>query len=292
MPRSETPRVTRFLTLQQLLAGAEGAALFRYLLDGDDDFRARRLAALRRLTSPDAGGKLKEPVAVPELTIADGYEAWAPSYDSMPNALIRAEEPLVADALAGVPPGRALDAACGTGRHARRLAAAGHQTLGVDVSEPMLAIARTKAPLATFEVADLEALPVDDAAFDVAVCALALTHLAEPTTAITEISRAVREGGRVVIADAHPTFVLLQGQALFPTATGLAFVRNHAHLHSTYLRAFRRAGLTVVACEEKPMEAQFGDGLLAQAAEAAEALWANIPAILVWTLDKTGSASG
>ncbi len=98
----------------------------------------------------------------------------------------------------------------------------------------------------------------------------------------------MRPGGRIVLTDAHPTFVLIQGQALFPTAHGLAFVRNHPILHGVYLAAFRACGLSVLDCLEAPMVADFTTGLFAEAADAAAALWDGIPAALVWSLVKTG----
>ena len=91
------------------------------------------------------------------------------SYDQMPNALIRAEQPLVDEALADIRAGRALDAACGTGRHAARLVASGHQTVGVDRSEAMLAIARRKVPQADFRIGDLTRLLLEDGSVNVAV---------------------------------------------------------------------------------------------------------------------------
>ena len=51
---------------------------------------------------------------------------------------------------ATVAPGAALDAACGTGRHARRLAELGHHVIGVDASPAMLERARAALPQATF----------------------------------------------------------------------------------------------------------------------------------------------
>lgn len=264
--------------------GVEGAALLRHLLDGSDEFVKRRVAAVRErvaeLETQSAG------MAVPELDVDDGYAAWAPSYDALSNALIRAEEPLVAAAVDGLTPGRALDAACGTGRHTAALMALGHEALGIDRSRAMLAIAREKVPHARFELGELTDLPVEDGSFDLVVCALALTHLVDPAPAIAELARAVRFGGRVVLSDAHPTFVLIQGQALFPYEGGLAYVRNHVHLHGTYLAAFAAAGLAVHRCAEAPMEADFGDGLLAGATEAATALWGDLPAALVWTLER------
>jgi SAM-dependent methyltransferase len=76
-----------------------------------------------------------------------------------------------------IPAGNALDAACGTGRHAGYLAALGHQVTGVDSSPDMLARARQRVPAARFLAGDLHQLPIRVEAVDLVVCALALTHV-------------------------------------------------------------------------------------------------------------------
>ena len=264
-----------------------GASLLRAVVDGDDAFVSARVEAIRALVAQLGGGPFELAAPVPELDVDAGYEAWAPIYDEMSNALIRAEEPLVDAALADVAPGDGLDAACGTGRHAARLVANGHQTLGVDRSEAMLAKARSKLPAVEFSRGELTALPVESDSMDVVTCALALTHLSDPSPAIAELARVTKPGGRVVISDAHPIFVMIQGQALFPHGHGFAYVRNHVHTHGTYLRAFRQVGLDVDDCAESPMEADFTHGITAGAAEAAAGLWADVPVALVWTLSPT-----
>lgn len=88
----------------------------------------------------------------------------------------------------------------------------------------------------------------------------------------------------MVITDAHPAYVLIQGQALFPYDDGFAFVRNHAHLHSSYLGAFAAASLKVHGCREAAMDADFTEGPFAGASDAATMFWAGIPVVLVWTL--------
>jgi ubiquinone/menaquinone biosynthesis C-methylase UbiE len=279
----------RNVRMGELLAGVEGAALLRRVLDGPDDFVGRRVEALARLTQ---GLQDTPAVEFPEMDLDSGYSAWALSYDTMDNALMRAEAPIVERAVACVAPGAALDAACGTGRHTVSLVAAGHRALGVDRSPSMLSIARAKVPDAEFRTGELTALPVEDGSVDLAVCALALTHLRDPSKAIAELSRVVRPGGTIVLSDAHPTFVLIQGQALFPRSGGYAYVRNYVHLHGTYLAAFAAADLVVTGCHEEPMEAAFETGLLAGAAEAARALWAGIPAVLVWILRRGGQLAG
>ena len=125
-------RMARTVRYGELLLGVEGAALFKRLLDGSDEFMQGRVDAIRRLAAEFDGERLSFGFEVPELDVADGYAAWAPVYDAMENALIRAEEPLVAAVTSDLPIGTALDAACGTGRHAAWLAAAGHATTGID----------------------------------------------------------------------------------------------------------------------------------------------------------------
>jgi SAM-dependent methyltransferase len=277
----------RTIRLGELLLGIEGAALFRHLVECDQEFSDARVAALRRLLDNLDELPFSFGVEVPELDIETGYTAWAPIYDTMENGLIAAEQPVVDELIRELPIGRALDVACGTGRHAARLAELGYQTVGIDATEAMLEVARTRAPGVDFRRGDFAELPVDDESFDLAVCALALAHLSDPSPAIAEIARAVRPGGRVVLTDAHPTFALIQGQAMFPTGGGgLAFVRNHPIQIGTYLAAFRTSGLDVLDCLEIPVEADFSRGLFAEASAAATAFWDGIPAALVWSLEK------
>ena len=52
-----------------------------------------------------------------------------------------------------VPAGRVIDAACGTGRYIEYLMQRGRTVVGVDTSEEMLAVARTRMPDCEFRAA-------------------------------------------------------------------------------------------------------------------------------------------
>lgn len=89
------------------------------------------------------------------------------------------EARFVADLLP--PPARVLDAGCGTGRIAIRLTALGYITVGCDVDEAMVAVARQDAPDLGWHVADLATLDLG-ATFDVVLLAGNVVPLLEPGT--------------------------------------------------------------------------------------------------------------
>ena len=67
-------------------------------------------------------------------------------------------------------PGRLLDVACGTGRHAAQFSALGWDVTGVDHSESLLEHARRNAPDASFLCQDMRKLDVPGAPFDAVTC--------------------------------------------------------------------------------------------------------------------------
>jgi SAM-dependent methyltransferase len=79
------------------------------------------------------------------------------------------------------PPARVLDAGCGTGRVAIRLAELGYDLVGVDVDASMLAMAREEAPGLDWRVADLAVLDTGTV-FDVVLVAGNTIPLLEPGT--------------------------------------------------------------------------------------------------------------
>src|SRR6185312_8121729 len=118
--------------------------------------------------------------------------------------LIDIEEPIVRGILDRLPVGDALDAACGTGRHAAFLAGLGHRVTGFDGSAEMLAVARRRLPDAVRHVADLRGpIPAATDAVDLVVCGLALASVPDLTSVFAEFARVLRPGGHLVVSDAH-----------------------------------------------------------------------------------------
>ncbi|HYZ41216.1 MAG TPA: class I SAM-dependent methyltransferase [Stellaceae bacterium] len=104
---------------------------------------------------------------------------------------------------------RVVDLGCGFGwfcRWARQHGAA--QVLGIDVSEKMLAQARatTEDAAITYLRADMEALDLREAAFDLAYSSLALHYIENLEGLLATVHRALVPGGRLVFSAEHPIY--------------------------------------------------------------------------------------
>jgi SAM-dependent methyltransferase len=113
----------------------------------------------------------------------------------------------VRQALAAAPGERILDVGCGPGFYVRELldeVGPMGSIVALDASPDMLALARRRCEgqgNVNFREGNAAALPADDDDFDAALCVQVMEYVTDPTTALTEIHRALRPGGRVVIWD-------------------------------------------------------------------------------------------
>jgi SAM-dependent methyltransferase len=275
--------MTRNVSLRELLAGVEGLALLRSLYDGSDADATQRLQELRELLDDPA---LAGAEATAELAPADGYAIWSDSYDEPGNPIVALEQAAVEALLEALPAGRALDAACGTGRHARALVELGHAVSGIDLTPQMLERARLNVPEASFSVADVRELPFADASFEVVVCGLALAHLPTLDGGVAELARVLAPGGHLIVSVLHPFQALLGWNAPFSGADGSrGFVREHPHLHADYLSAFASAGIELTGCVEPTLterELSAKRRAFRHVPEATAAAYLGLPAVLVW----------
>lgn len=275
-------------TLGEYVIGVAGLALLRLAFTGDARNRAARAAEIRDLTGRLEGEAwLRAPIGA-EYDLQSGYRQWSATYDQ-PLRLFPVEEPPVLALIGSIPPGRALDAACGTGRYSTYLAEKGHSVTGVDQSEAMLDIARRKLATADFRQGDLAALPVPGRAVDAVVCALALVHVPDLSPVLREFARVLRPGGRLIISDVHPFLISLGWQAQFPAGNEQkGFMRLHCHALSEYINAANSAGLQLRSLQEPPLTVTAAATPAADIVpEANRAAFAGLPAVSVWDFELT-----
>ena len=185
---------------------------------------------------------------------------------------------------------RVLDLACGDGYLSRRFARQLASVIGVDANAPLIERARAREaqePLGiTYHVADAAHLSMlEEGAFDLVVCNMALMDIEHAALAIQEVARVLGPQGRFVANLSHPCFdkVKTSGweiEQIYPTTTiwrkmshyrelavadlpwqrvpgQIVSTRAHHRPLSWYVRTLRAAGFVVAALEEPEPTEEF-----------------------------------
>jgi SAM-dependent methyltransferase len=130
--------------------------------------------------------------------------AWVALQDML-DAMFKPFEDMLVDSVAPGEGQRILDVGCGTGATTLALAARGGESgscTGIDISEPMIATARSRADArrlpAQFIVADAQTHPFEDNSFDVVVSRFGVMFFDDPASAFANLRRATHSGGRLI----------------------------------------------------------------------------------------------
>lgn len=159
---------------------------------------------------------------------------------------------------------RVLDVACGTGvvtrLAAERVGAAGSVT-GLDIHPAMLAVARSATPSDMsigWQEGNAESLPCPDNAFDVVLCQMGLQFVSGKLTALREMRRVLKTGGRSVISVPGPKprlFAIMSdalARHLGPQPAAFADRVFSMHDVDELKELLRSAGFRDVCVEAKP----------------------------------------
>jgi len=111
-----------------------------------------------------------------------------------------------AELTGALPSGDVLEVAPGPGYLAIEIARLGHfRVTGLDISHTMVEISRENAAAAAvtvdFRQGDATEMPFADGSFDLIVCQAAFKNFRQPVSALNEMHRVLRPGGRAVIQD-------------------------------------------------------------------------------------------
>ncbi len=113
----------------------------------------------------------------------------------------------VADAVDARPGERVLDLAAGTGTSSLPFVEAGAFTVPCDFSLGMLREGKRRHPWMPFTAGDATRLPFADAVFDAVTISFGLRNVSAVDTALAELLRVTKPGGRVLICEfSHPTW--------------------------------------------------------------------------------------
>jgi ubiquinone/menaquinone biosynthesis C-methylase UbiE len=135
--------------------------------------------------------------------IADSYDNWyagrrGAMYDRLEKkAIIRYLPPHAKGE-------KLLEVGCGTGHWSRFFSKYGFEVTGVDVSERMIDIAKSKnISDASFQVADGHSLPFADDSFDLTAAITTLEFVRDAEVVLREMIRCTRKPGRILLGVLH-----------------------------------------------------------------------------------------
>lgn len=133
------------------------------------------------------------------------FDEVAPRYDLVNDLLSLGQDrhwrARTVSAVAPLPGERILDLAAGTGTSSRPFAGAGAFVVPADLSAGMLAVGKQRQPQLAFVNADALALPFADGVFDAVTISFGLRNVEDVPTALAELRRVTRPGGRIVICE-------------------------------------------------------------------------------------------
>jgi ubiquinone/menaquinone biosynthesis C-methylase UbiE/DNA-binding transcriptional ArsR family regulator len=211
------PRVSRHLKLMTdaglIERFPDGARVFYRL---SSDLPARRLIdTVLDLLDGSAGaaddGRLEEVRHDRELAAGAYFERVAPQWDRIRSLYVceSAVEAAITRAAGEGPFERVVDLGTGSGRMLTLLGKKAKMSVGLDLSQNMLNIARanvTKAGLDRVELrhGDIFATRLPERSADLVLVHQVLHYLADPAAAVAEAARLVMPGGRLLIVDFAP----------------------------------------------------------------------------------------
>lgn len=136
------------------------------------------------------------------MSSKDYFEGVADQWDGMRSGFFSENVRKAAFKVADLKPGKfAADIGAGTGYVTEGLVQAGLDVIAVDQSEAMLGELKRKYPNLDCRRGEAEELPVMNDAVDFVFANMYLHHVERPAEAIKEMTRILKNGGRLVITD-------------------------------------------------------------------------------------------
>ena len=133
-----------------------------------------------------------------------------------------------------------LDIGCGTGYSLLKISEKTNNSIlsGIDISEEMLKIAKTKTESIKknkiiLKKASAEKIPFESNFFDYIICTDALHHFINPQASFNEMSRILKKGGKIIIADVNIGPLWLSN-ILFKLEPGFIHMYEKREMHELF----------------------------------------------------------
>ncbi len=135
------------------------------------------------------------------------------------------EKRMVREMIQSLPRKLSLEIGCGTGHWTEFFTSLGFPIVGIDISEKMIEIARSKhIPEAIFLVKDVEEMDFRDESFDNIFAITALEFVDNLDRAISQIYRVLRPGGYMLVGALNASSPYIQGK-MEKSSSSIAYSR-------------------------------------------------------------------
>jgi ubiquinone/menaquinone biosynthesis C-methylase UbiE len=193
------------------------------------------------------------------------YNDWAALYDTNLNRTRDLEARSLRVTLDGLPASggstipavlpfeACLEIGCGTGKNTVWLIEKASHITAVDLSEEMLAKARSKikTPVVDFVQADITTdWTFSNKLYDLVTFSLVLEHIADLAPIFSKVAASLKPGGYVYIGELHPYKQYAGSKARFETPAGTQVVECFNHHVSDFTELPRQYGLVQVLVNE------------------------------------------
>lgn len=187
------------------------------------------------------------------MEIRQAYDIWSEQYDTNVNRTRDLEALSLRKTLDNIRFDSCLEIGCGTGKNSEWLLTKAKHITAVDISEGMLAVARTKisSEAIHFLQADINKdWTFADRKFDLICFSLVLEHIENLSSIFRQVSRAITSGGYVYIGELHPFKQYSGTKAKFDTAEGRQLLECYNHHVSDFIQIAKRYDLKIIDVNE------------------------------------------
>ena len=151
--------------------------------------------------------------------------------------------PVFLDLLGATNGARLLDVSCGTGSLLASAQERGVGSVGIDLSDQAVKLAKRVAPGAEVTVGAGETLPFRDASFDFVICLGSLEHFLDMGQGLEEMKRVAKPSGRFCIMVPNQDFI--GWKVMGHQGTAQQDINEHLLPLSDWHRLFAQHGLAV-----------------------------------------------
>ena len=187
------------------------------------------------------------------MSIERAYASWAMQYDTNYNRTRDLDRKVTITTLSNYDFKNVLELGCGTGKNTEWLLNKAVRIIGIDFSQEMLDIAKSKLSddRVLFKKADLtEDWDIENQFADLVTSSLTLEHINDLDHIFNQASQKLKVNGLFFISELHPFKQYKGSKARFETEKGIEELETFTHHISDYVSGAKKNGFKILDINE------------------------------------------